>query len=76
MRNRVFFPQTALDDWLATDRVEIAGDELTIRSEGRRFRLVEAVRILREVTGTDDSFELVGRVKSKAYLFELEAEIV
>lgn len=76
MRNRVFFPQAALDEWLASDRVDLRGDELTIRSESRRYRIVEAVRVLREVTGTPDAFELVGRVKSKAFLFELEAEIV
>ena len=27
MRNRVFFPQGALDEWMANDRVEIERDE-------------------------------------------------
>lgn len=87
MRNRVFFPQTSLDEWIADDRVELSADELQIRSEGpggrasdpgsgRRYRIVEAVRVLREVTDTPDPNDLVGKVKSKAYLAELGAEIL
>lgn len=76
MRNRVFFPQGALDEWMANDRVEIERDELTIRSENRRFRIVEAVRILREVAGAGDEAELIGKVKSKPYLAELGAELM
>ncbi|MFO0618606.1 MAG: hypothetical protein U0414_38800 [Polyangiaceae bacterium] len=84
MRNRVFFPQTSLDEWIADDRVELAADELQIRPDGtsadpntaRRYRIVEAVRVLREVTDTPDPNDLVGKVKSKAYLAELGAEIL
>ncbi len=76
MRNRVFFPQGALDEWMANDRVEIERDELTILSENRRFRIVEAVRILREVAGAGDEAELIGKVKSKPYLAELGAELM
>src|SRR4029079_7726404 len=75
MRNRVFFPQAALDEWVATDRVDLSADELLIRAEGRKFRIVEAVRVLREVTDTPDPHDLIGTVKSKAYLAELGAEI-
>jgi len=76
MRNRVFFPQAALDEWVANDRVDLSADELLIRAEGRKFRVVEAVRVLREVTDTNDPHDLVGTVKSKAYLAELGAEIL
>jgi hypothetical protein len=76
MRNRVFFPQNALDEWIAGDRVDLSADELLIRAEGRKFRIVEAVHILREVTETGDPNDLVGRVKSKAYLAELGAELL
>jgi len=85
MRNRVFFPQTALDEWIADDRVELSSDELHIRSEpvqrddgtsARKYRIVEAVRVLREVTDAPDPNDLVGKVKSKAYLAELGAEIL
>jgi hypothetical protein len=76
MRNRVFFPQLALDEWVASDRVDLSADELLIRAEGRKYRIVEAVRVLREVTDTPDPHDLVGKVKSKAYLGELGAELL
>lgn len=75
-KNRVFFPQDALDTWLVEDRVELSNDELLLKSEGRRFRISEAARVLREVTGQPDSNEIVGKVKSKNFLTELGAEIV
>ncbi len=76
MRTRVFFPQAALDEWVADNRVDIKGEELTLKNEGRRYRIIEAVRILREVTGADDPHELLGRVKSRAFLLELGAELL
>ena len=76
MRNRVFFPQQALDQWLSEDRVDLIGSELTIKGEGRKYRVVEAVRILHEVSGGIDEYELVGKVKSVSYLSELGAELL
>ncbi len=76
MKNRVFFPQVALDEWLVEDRVDLKNDELTIKSEGRKYRIIEALRVLREVRGTPDHHELLGKVKSKAFLGELGAEIL
>ena len=76
MRNRVFFPQGALDEWLSDGRVDLRNDELLIKSEGRRYRIIEATRILREVTGSSDPHELIGRVKSRAFLGELGAELL
>jgi hypothetical protein len=76
MKNRVFFPQAALDEWIAEDRVELRNDELTIKSENRKYRIIEAVRILREVTGQPDVNELVGKVKSRAFLTELGADLL
>ncbi len=46
MQNRVFFPQAALDQWLADGTVDLRGTELTILAEARRYRIVEAVREL------------------------------
>lgn len=74
--NRVFFPQGALARWLDEDKVELSGETLTMRDEGHTYRIVEAVRITREVTGSPDAHRLVGRVKSRAFLAELGAEIV
>jgi hypothetical protein len=76
MRNRVFFPQIALDEWLAEARAELRNDELLVKSENRKYRIIEGIRVLREVSGTADSHELIGKVKSKAFLLELGAEIL
>jgi hypothetical protein len=76
MRTRVFFPQTALDEWVLENRVDLKGEELTLKVEGRRYRILEAVRVVREVTGADDPHELLGRVKTRGYLVELGAELL
>jgi hypothetical protein len=76
MKNRVFFPQAALDEWVSENRVDLKGDELTLKTEQRRYRMIEAVRILREVTGAPDPHEVIGRVKTRAFLSELGAEIL
>src|SRR5262249_45346447 len=76
MRNRVFFPQDALDAWVGDNRVDLKGEDLRLVAEGRRFRIIEAVRILREVTGAADPHELLGRVKTRAFLTELGAEML
>jgi len=76
MQNRVFFPQTALDQWVVDEAIELKGSELTILGEGRRYHTSEAVRIVAEVTGTPDPHELVGRVKPKPFLEGLKAEIL
>jgi hypothetical protein len=75
-KNRVFFPQEALDRWLLEGRVELAGSELTIVSQRRRYRMVEAVRVLSEEGGHSDPDELVGKVKTVLYLTELGAELL
>lgn len=74
--NRVFFPQSALDEWERDGRIELREGELVIREEGRRYRMIEAARILREVTGAEDLHDLAGRVKSAAFLAELGAELL
>lgn len=76
MRNRVFFPQIALDEWLTEARAELRNDELLVKAEGRKYRIIEGIRVLREVSGMSDGNELVGKVKSKAFLVELGAEIL
>ena len=76
MRNRVFFPQTAIEVWVADNRVDLKGEDLLLKHQGRRYRIIEAVRVTREVTGADDPHELLGRVKTRAFLTELGAEIL
>jgi hypothetical protein len=74
--NRVFFPQAALDQWISDGKVDLAGDELTIKPEARRYRILEAARIMREVTGLPDGNELVGKVKTRQYLNGLGADLL
>jgi hypothetical protein len=75
MQNRIFFPQAALDQWVLEGTVELAGNQLTILGEGRRYRIAEAVRVLAEVSGAPDVNDIVGRVKSRVFFEELGAEI-
>jgi hypothetical protein len=75
-KNRVFFPQSALDQWISEGKVDLVGDELTIKAEARRYRILEAAHIVAECTGLPDGNELVGKVKSRPYLMELGAELL
>jgi hypothetical protein len=75
-KNRVFFPQTALDQWISEGKVDLTGDELTIKPDARRYRILEAARVLGECTGLPDANELVGKVKTRMFLNELGAEIL
>jgi hypothetical protein len=75
-KNRVFFPQEALDRWLGNGEVELAQGFLTIRTERRKYRLVEAARVLTEVSGLPDPHEVVGKVKTVAFLTELGASLL
>ncbi len=76
MQNRLFFPQQSLDEWIVDGRIELVSGELTIISEKRVYRVAEAVRVVAEVTGAEDVNELVGKVKSLAFLQELGAELL
>ncbi len=76
MDNRVFIPQDQLDRWIVDGTADLQQEELTIVSEGRRYRVAEAVRVLRDVSGTGDPHELIDRVKTRVYLEQLGAEIV
>ena len=72
--NRVFFPQEALDAWLAEERVSLEGDLLTLLERGQRFKLGGAVRFLAEVADGGDAPGLVGKVKTVEQIAELGAE--
>ena len=73
-KNRVFFPQEALNSWLVAGSVELHGDTLLLKKEDRRYRLAEGVRVVAEVTGEADPFDIVGRCKTVGFLSELGAD--
>jgi hypothetical protein len=74
--NRLFFPQAVLDEWIVEEAVDLHDGVLNVLSEGRRFRVTEAVRILREVSGGGDAHDLVGRAKPRQELEQAGAEIM
>ena len=73
-RNRVFFPQEALDGWIEEGRISLVGDELTASAEARRFQLESAVRFVSEVASGEDPNELVGKVKTVEQLVAIGGE--
>ena len=75
-QNRVFFPQDTLDRWLSEGTVDLTDRELVFKGYGRRYRIVEAVRVLGEVSGHPDPFDITGRVKSVSFVTELGAELL
>ena len=75
-RSRVFFPRQTLDAWLEEDSVELSIERLTMKSTGQVYQLTEAIRVLREVSGTPDGGALEGKVKAMADLRELGAEFL
>lgn len=76
MQNRVFFPQACLDQWGVEGKIELMPTELLIIAEGRRYSITEAVRVVVEVTGANDPHGIVGKVKAKADLEAMGAEIL
>ncbi len=75
-RNRVFFPQAALDAWIVTGAVELRGQDLVLKTEARAYRMAEGLRIVAEVSGERDQFDIVGKCKTLAFVKELGAEIL
>ena len=75
-RNRVFFPQQVLDRWLNAGDAELYANELTLKVERKRYKLVEAVRVIAEVSGTPDPHDIASKVKTVGFLTELGAELM
>lgn len=75
-KNRLFFPQEALDRWLLSRVADLSGDKLWLREPARRFRLVEGVRVINEVSGAEDPYDVCGTVRTVGFLLELGAELL
>jgi hypothetical protein len=69
---RVFFPQDALEAWMAESRAHVVGETLFL--EGQAFVLESALRFVDEVAGGGDEGKLVGRVKSLEQVVSLGGE--
>ena len=62
--NRLFLPQTAVDEWLEAGKVRLVDNQLTLQAQGVVLRLDAALHFQEEVTDGDDPNGLVGKVKT------------
>ena len=71
--SRLFISVERLDNWTIEGRASLEGDRMTLTELNRSFAMKPAVHFLRS-TGSDDPYDLVGRVKSKETLDEMGAD--
>ena len=76
MQNRVFFPQAGVDQWGIDSKIDLVAGELILLADGRRYKVEEAVYIVTEVTGANDDRKIIGKVKAKRALDEIDAELL
>src|SRR5262249_22484330 len=57
-------------------KIELTPTELVVLAEGRRYDIHEVVRVVAEVTGSPDPHGIIGKVKAKAELEAMGAEIL
>ncbi|MBN2493167.1 MAG: hypothetical protein JXR96_01145 [Deltaproteobacteria bacterium] len=74
MARQLFISQDTISSWVDQDKVDFDGNVMTIKSDGRRFRLVEAVRFVGLECGDQDDKGLLGKVKTDMQLVDLGAE--
>lgn len=70
---RVYVPQSLLEQWSEMGKVQLDGNVLSIPAESKSFQLVDALRFLSVEVG-DDTAGLVKKVKTLAQVTELGAE--
>jgi len=77
MSKLLFFSQDIIDAWSEGEKIEIKGNQLTLKSGPQGptvFQLDEAVRFIKVSGGGADAAQLVGKIKTKKQLVELGAE--
>ena len=72
--NRAFFPQDAVDRWLAQGSVSLEGEVLVLLPDGPAFLLESAVRFVAEVAAGHDGPGLCGKVKTLPAIEALHGE--
>ena len=72
--NRFFWPQELLDQWIVEEKIVLEGEQLTILEENSTYQLDQAIYFVKDVGDGSDHYKLVGRVKNKNVLDEMEAE--
>jgi len=74
MKRNLFIAQSTMDRWAEEGKIDFDKNVITIKSDGRSFRLLEAVRFLEVEGGGKDVGGLLGKVKTIDKLKELGAE--
>jgi hypothetical protein len=75
MSLKIFIPQDQVDGWITTDKVDLAGEIMTFRAGRLSLRVVPAYFFDHVSGGSDDGPRLLGRVKTKAAVAALGAEL-
>lgn len=70
---RLFLSQQRLDEWVEQERVSLDGDTLELTT-GKTYRLVAAVLFEMVEGGDSDTCDMLGKVKTKEQLVEINAE--
>lgn len=65
MSLRVFLSQMTIDQWVASDRVDLQGEFITLQPAGVRLRLASAALFKAAAGGSHDEHGLVGKVKDQ-----------
>ncbi len=75
MSTKVFLPQELVDAWITSDKVELVEELMTFRAQGLRLRVVPGFYFDHVAGGSDEAHQLLGRVKSRAAVAALGAEV-
>ena len=74
MTFRVFLSQMTIDEWVASDRVDLQGEYMTLRPAGVRLALTSAAFFKSAAGGSEDVHGLVGKVKDQSAIDALGGE--
>lgn len=75
MAVKIFIPQDQVDTWVTTEKVDLAGEIMTFRKSRISLRVVPAYFFDHASAGSDAALALVGRVKTKAAVHALGAQV-
>ncbi|MBN2577052.1 MAG: hypothetical protein JXP73_20990 [Deltaproteobacteria bacterium] len=75
MSVKCFLPQGVVDSWITADKVELSGEVMVFRGSSLSLRLVPGFYFDHVAGGRDEDHRLLGRVKSKAAVAALGAEV-
>ncbi len=74
MARHLFISQETITKWMDQDKIDFDGNIMTVKADGRRFRLLEAVRFVRVEGDEKDVSGLLGKVKTDEQLVSIGAE--